>query len=155
MQKIVETNLGYISKAENTQELSDLTDRLGSHFGSLTHFGFNVNLETIKTYFSNPLRFKDCFIYFYFDKNNTPKSFIWWMKNYEARVNKKTLSEYMWASSNPKYSIRILNESIKHINTFYNYDTIVMGNDGKNPRLDEFYLKKGFKVESKSFYKNI
>lgn len=155
MQKIIKTDLGYIAKIENPEELINPLDKLGSHFGGLAHFGYPFNLETIKTFYSNPIRFKECFIYFYFDQNDEPKSGIWWMKQYEPRINKKILLEYMWVSSDPKYSIAVLNESIKHVNTLYKYDTIVMGNIENNEKLDKFYLNKKFKLDSKSFYKNI
>jgi len=155
MKLIAETDLGCIKKASEPKDFIDLADKIGSHFGSLSHFQYSFSIETIKTYFSNPSRFKDCFIYFYFDKLNDPKSFIWWMKNYDPRINKKILLEYMWASSNPKFSIKIFNESFKHVNTLYKYDAISVGNITNCPKLNKFYKNKGFKEDSKPLYKKL
>lgn len=155
MKLIAETDLGCIKKASEPKDFINLADKIGSHFGSLSHFQYPFSIETIKTYFSNPSRFKDCFIYFYFDKLNDPKSFIWWMKNYDPRINKKILLEYMWASSNPKFSIKIFNESFKHVNTLYKYDAISVGNITNCSKLNKFYKNKGFKEDSKPLYKKL
>tara|TARA_R110001632_G_scaffold112795_1_gene223884 strand:+ start:7530 stop:7868 length:339 start_codon:yes stop_codon:yes gene_type:complete len=111
-------------------------------------------MESIKNFFSNPLRFKNCYVYFYFNKDGEPKSVIWWMKDYDPRINKKILLEYMWASTDPRYSVRVLDESIKHISNFYKYDSIVISNSQNYEKLDKFYLKKGFERDVKLFYKN-
>ena len=154
MQKVAETSLGFISKAEEPQDFIDLADKIGPHFGGLYHCGYPLNMESIKSFFSNPLRFKNCYVYFYFNKDGEPKSVIWWMKDYDPRINKKILLEYMWASTDPRYSVRVLDESIKHISSFYKYDSIVISNSQNYEKLDKFYLKKGFERDVKLFYKN-
>ena len=155
MQLIVKTNLGCIKKASEPKDFIDVANKIGSHFENLSHFGCPVSIETIKNYFSNPKRFKECFIYFYFDKREDPRSFIWWMKNYDPRTNKKILLEYMWGSFDPKFSIRIFKDSFKHVNTLYKYDIISVGNTTNNPKLNKFYKNKGFEEDSKSFYKKL
>ena len=155
MKLIAETNIGYIKKASEPKDFIDPFVEIGSHFGSLSHFNCPFAIETIANYFSNPTRFKECFVYFYFDKLNNPKSFIWWMKNYDPRINKKILLEYMWASLNPKFSIRIFNESFKHVNTLYKYDVISVGNITNCSKLNKFYKNKGFEEDSKPFYKKL
>ena len=154
MQEIVKTNLGKICHADKYEDILDHLE-FGSDFDEL-HYGFPVNSESLKNYYSNPLSFFDCLIYGYFDKKEILKSFIWFNKGYDPRVNKRLLTQFMWLSKNPKYSIRLLNESLKHISLYYKYDVLVVGRLEKySKKLDNFYIKKNFLKDSKNYYKVI
>jgi hypothetical protein len=110
----------------------------------------------MKNYYSNPISFSDCLVYGYFDKKESLKSVIWFNKGYDPRVNKKLLTQFLWLSKNPKYSIRLLDESLKHINLYYKYNVLIMGRLEKHSKkLDNFYIKKNFLKDSKSYYKVI
>lgn len=154
MQEIVETSLGKICRLNTYEDVCDNLE-FGSDFEEL-HYGFPPNLESLKEYYSNPAEFFNCLVYAYFDKKNNLKSFIWFARSYDPRVNKRLLAQYMWLSKSPKYSIRLLNEALDHINLYYKYDVLVMGRLEKSTKkLDNFYFKKGFLKDSTSFYKLI
>ena len=154
MQEIIKTTLGRICCLDTYEDLCDNL-KFGLDFGEL-HYGFPANLESLKNFYSNPVSFFDCLIYGYFDKKESLKSFIWFNKGYDPRVNKKILTQFMWLSKDPKYSIRLLDESLKHINLYYKYNVLVMGRLEKySKKLDNFYFKKGFLKDSKNYYKII
>ena len=154
MQEIIETSLGKICHADKYEDILDYLE-FGSDFDEL-HYGFPVNSESLKNYYSNPVLFANCLIYAYFNQKKDLKSFIWFNKGYDPRVNKKVLTQFMWLSKNPKYSIRLLDESLKHINLYYKYNVLVMGRLEKySEKLDNFYFKKGFLKDSKNYYKII
>ena len=152
MQEVVKTTLGKICRLNKYEDICDNL-KFGLDFGEL-HYGFPANLESLKNFYSNPIAFSDCLVYGYFDKDNNLKSFIWFNKGYDPRVNKKILTEFMWLSKNSKYSIRLLNEALDHINLYYKYDVLVMSRlENSTKKLDNFYFKKGFLKDSISFYK--
>ena len=152
MQEVVKTTLGKICRLNKYEDVRDNLE-FGSDFRKL-HYGFPFNAESMKNFYSNPITFSNCLVYGYFDKDNNLKSSIWFNKGYDPRVNKKILTESMWLSKNPKYSIRLLNEALDHINLYYKYDVLVMSRLEKSTKkLDNFYFKKGFLKDSTSFYK--
>ena len=154
MQEIIETTLGRICCLDTYEDVCNNLE-FGLDFGEL-HYGFNLNVESMKNYYSNPISFSDCLIYGYFDKKKSLKCVIWFNKGYDPRVNKKLLTQFLWLSKNPKYSIRLLDESLKHINLYYKYNVLIMGRLEKHSKkLDNFYIKKNFLKDSKSYYKVI
>ena len=154
MQEITETTLGRICCLDTYEDVCDNLE-FGSDFGEL-HYGFPFNVESMKNFYSNPISFSYWLVYGYFDKKENLKSVIWFNKGYDPRVNKKLLTQFLWLSKGPKYSIRLLDESLKHINLYYKYDVLVMGRLEKySKKLDNFYIKKNFLKDSQSYYKII
>tara|TARA_X000001316_G_C921001_1_gene35270 strand:- start:636 stop:1106 length:471 start_codon:yes stop_codon:yes gene_type:complete len=154
MQEIIKTTLGRICCLDTYEDVCNNLE-FGSDFGDL-HYGFTFNVESMKNFYSNPIIFSDCLVYGYFDKKENLKSVIWFNKGYDPRINKKLLTQFLWLSKSPKYSIRLLDESLKHINLYYKYNVLVMGRLEKySKKLDNFYIKKNFLKDSKSYYKII
>mgnify|MGYP003651447832 CR=1 FL=1 len=144
-----------IHKIESIEDLVSITTEMYAKIGGYTHFGFELNLSSFNSYFSNPQRFKDlcCFGYFC---DNELVSYIVWIKIYDARVNKKTIQEYMWVSdSNAKgYGVKLFKKSLEYIKNIYKFEVILVGNSEKNPKLEKFYKRNGFKLECDMFYKS-
>lgn len=154
MQEVVETHLGKICRLNTYKDVRDNLE-FGSDFGEL-HYGFSFNVESMENFYSNPIAFSDCLVYGYFDKDNNVKSGIWFNKGYDPRVNKKLLSQFVWLSKDPKYSIRLLSVALDHISLYYKYDVLIMGRlERSTKKLDNFYFKKGFLKDSCGFYKSI
>ena len=152
MQEITETTLGRICCLDTYEDVCDNLE-FGSDFGEL-HYGFPFNVESMKNFYSNPIAFSNCLVYGYFDKKENLKSVIWFNKSYDPRVNKKLLTQFFWLSKESKYTIKLLNESLKHINLYYKYDVLVTGRlEQSTKKLDNFYFKKGFLKDSINFYK--
>ena len=151
MQKVIKTDLGEMNRVNEYEDVYKFLD-FGSDFGEL-HYGFPINIESLRSFYSNPASFSQCLVYGYFDNCKNLKSAIWYNKDYDPRVNKKLLTEFLWLSKDPKYSIRLLSESLDHINLYYKYDALIMGNVTLSKKLDSFYVKKGFTLDSKSYYK--
>jgi len=140
-------------KIEVIEDLVSITEEMYAKIGKHTHFGCEVNLYSITSYFSNPQRFKDCFCFGYF-VNGELASYIVWLKTYDARVNKKIIQEYMWVSD-PKtkgYGIKLFKKSLECIKNIYKFEIILVGNSEKNPKIEKFYKKNGFKLETDMFY---
>ena len=152
MQEITKTTLGRICCLDTYEVVCDNLE-FGSDFGEL-HYGFPFNVESMKNFYSNPIAFSNCLVYGYFDKKENLKSVIWFNKSYDPRVNKKLLTQFFWLSKESKYTIKLLNESLKHINLYYKYDVLVTGRlEQSTKKLDNFYFKKGFLKDSINFYK--
>ena len=152
MQEITETTIGRICCLDTYEDVCDNLE-FGSDFGEL-HYGFPFNVESMKNFYSNPIAFSNCLVYGYFDKKENLKSVIWFNKSYDPRVNKKLLTQFFWLSKESKYTIKLLNESLKHINLYYKYDVLVTGRlEQSTKKLDNFYFKKGFLKDSINFYK--
>lgn len=154
MQEVAKTTLGSIVRLTTAEELWNLIDVVGQNAAGLSHYGFDFQPESLKNFYSADSCLKDSFIYAYLDKENNNKSGIWWRKEYDPRVNKKILCEFAWVSANPKYSLQILEASLNHAKLIFNYDAVVMGNSELSEKLDNFYLKKNFKLENRIYYKS-
>jgi hypothetical protein len=143
-----------IHKIELIEDFVSAINQIYAKMDKCTHFGCEINSSSINSYFSNPQRFKGCFCFAYF-LNNEAVSFICWIKDYDPRVNKKIIQEYMWASDSTSkgYGIKLFKKSLDYIKNIYKFDIILTGNSEKNPKLEKFYKKNGFKVESDIFYK--
>ena len=60
----------------------------------------------------------------------------------------------MWVSD-PKtkgYGIKLFKKSLEYIKNIYKFEIILVGNSEKNPKIEKFYKKNGFKLEGDLFY---
>ena len=144
-----------IYKIESIEDFVESTKIMYCKMQECSHYGFPINRSSVVSYFSNPQRFKDCFCFEYYTDNQLV-SFIWWIKAYDARVNKKIIQEYAWISDSDKKGcgIKLFKKSLEYIKNIYKFDVILTGNREKHPKLEKFYKKNGFKVESSIFYKS-
>lgn len=154
MQKIVETPIGWICKAENIEDSHSMIDGVSSLVGPITHFGVPYNNNTFKSYFSNPLRFENSFVYAFINKKNQPLGGIIWVKDFDYSTKSKILREFIWICKEPKASLKLFKESINDISKNYKFDIIVSGNSENNPKLKKFYERLNFK-EGNYFFKTI
>lgn len=153
MQKIVETDLGFIFRAENIKETFSLLEdidslRIWEHHGKLT------NKTSFKSCFSNPQRFKTFFIYGFMNKKNKSTAIIIWQKGFDFSTKSKTLNEFIWASSEKSISLKLFKESLKDVDLQYKYDILISGNSEENEKLEKFYKRLNFK-KANYFYKII
>ena len=141
-------------KIEVIEDLFSITKEMYAKIGKHTHFGFELTPSSFTSYFSNPQRFKDCFCFGYFVDGKVV-SYIIWIKIYDARVNKKIIQEYIWGSDpeTKGYGIKLFKKSLEYIKNIYKFDIVLVANSEKNSKLEKFYIRNGFKLESKAFYK--
>ena len=142
-------------RIELIEDFVSATNEMYTKMQKCTHFGFDVNLSSINSYFSNPQIFKESFCFGYFVGGELV-SLIIWLKVYDARVNAKIIQEYVWLSNfNAKgYGIKLFKKSLEYIKNIYKFDVILVGNSEKNPKIEKFYKKNGFKLDSGLFYKS-
>ncbi len=117
-------------------------------------YGFGANIESIISFWSDPLNFRNCRIAYVEEQNTEINSFIWWVKSFNEKIGKKILIEYIWLSFNPKHSICLLNEGLKFAKE-KNFDAVVAGNTFNNKKLKKFLIKKGFQTDPEVLYKKI
>jgi hypothetical protein len=153
MQKITETDIGCIFKAETIEEASFMINGVSDLVGPITHFGVPYNKNTFKSYFSNPTRFKNSFGYCFIDKKNQPLGGIVWIKDFDYSTKSKILREFIWISKEPKISLKLFKDSINDVSKNYQFDIIVSGNSENNVRLEKFYKRQGFKKANYFFKK--
>lgn len=140
-------------KIDTIEDFVLFSNEMYAKMPKVTHFGCEINRDSVTSYFSNPQRFKQCFCFVYF-VNDELVSYIMWIKNYDATVNKKIIQEYIWLSdySAKGYGVKLFKKSLEYIKNIYKFDIVLVGNSGENSKLEKFYKKNGFKLES-LFYK--
>ena len=143
-----------LHRIDEIEDLISITKEMYAKIGKHTHFGFELNPSSFCSYFSNPQRFKDCFCFGYFIDGKVV-SYIIWIKIYDARVNKKIIQEYIWGSDpeTKGYGIKLFKKSLEYIKNIYKFDIVLVADSEKNSKLEKFYIRNGFKLESKTFYK--
>ena len=155
MQEITKTSLGRICLLSKPEDIFLITREMSSHMGNLSHYGgYGINVDSIYNFFSNKNNLNLYFVYAYLDREDKIKSSVWWCKNYDARINKKILTEYIWHSIDPKYSIRVFKESLKHIYQTYKYDVVLTSETQGIDKLKKIYKKMGFEKEGEIFYRD-
>lgn len=144
-----------VHRVEFVEDLVKDIKIMQSKSKEFSHYGFPINWSSLTSYFSNPQRFRDCFIFGYYI-NNEPVSAVWWIRVYDARVNKKIIQEYAWLSdrSTKRYGVILFKKSLEYIKNVYKFDVVLLGNSEKNPKIEKFYTKNGFKLEGNLFYKS-
>jgi hypothetical protein len=142
-------------KIEVIEDFVSLSNEMYAKMPKCTHFGCEINRDSVTSYFSNPQRFKECFCFVYF-ANDELVSYIMWIKNYDARVNKKIIQEYIWLSNSDAkgYGIKLFKKSLEYIKNIYKFEIILVGNSEKNPKIEKFYKKNNFKLEGDLFYRS-
>lgn len=154
MQKIVETDLGFIFKAENIDEFCEALDSVYEATELHTHNGLPFNKNCLKSYLSNPEVFKNFFSYGFMNNKNKVVSGIVWRKDFDFTTKSKTLTAFLWVSGEKRISLKLFKNSLDHINSYYKYDTLICGNSFNNKKLEKFYKRLNFK-KNNYFYKNI
>ena len=154
MQKITETDLGFIFKAETVDELYKIIDDVFEATPINIHNGFPFNKNCVKSHIANPQIFKHFLGYGFMNRANKVTSGIIWKKGFEITTKIKILTSFLWVSEEKKVSLKLFKKSLEDINSFYDYNQLVCGNSFDNKKLEKFYKRLNFK-KANIFYKNI
>ncbi len=57
-------------------------------------YGFGANIESIISFWSDPLNFRNCRIVYVEEQNTEINSFIWWVKSYNEKILKIGKKKY-------------------------------------------------------------
>jgi len=114
-------------------------------------FGLPFDVNCLQSFWSNQYHWNSCYALIH-KTDDVLDGFIWWIMGLDEKINKRTFTEYVWFSNNPKISIKLFKESIKYAKA-NNFDIINVGNINDDPKLKKFYKKNGFNLATEYRYK--
>lgn len=153
MIKVIPNHIDFLKRYETFLQCNQQSLRDGGFLDDY-QYGFGLNPQSVRDFWANPINFSKVRIAYIEESDGSIVSFAWWVKDFNAKIGKKILSQYIWVSFEPKNSIRLLLDGIRYARA-NSFDAVVIGNSYKNEKLTRILLKNDFKIEPESFYKQI